>query len=131
AGGCPGLVSPRPAFPRRTHIMADIVSELAGKAGVTPDQAKVGLGAVLSFLKGHLPEESYSKVQSAVPGADGMIAAAADKGRAGGGLLSAVGDLAGKVFGSKVDGTAALVAAATRMGFSAEQAQAFIPAAPG
>src|SRR5262249_49620419 len=56
---------------------------------------------------------------------------AAERGGAGGGLRSAVGAWAGRVFGSKVDGTAALVAAATRMGFSAEQAQAFIPAVLG
>ena len=49
--------------------MADIVSELASKSGVSTDLAKKGLGALLSFVKKSLPADSFSRFSSAFPGA--------------------------------------------------------------
>src|SRR5262245_44080252 len=72
-------------------IMADIVTELANKCGISPEVAKKGLGIVLSLFKSKLPEETYSKVSAAVPDADNMIASAADMGeQSGGGVVDAV-----------------------------------------
>ena len=80
--------------------MADIVSELASKSGVSTDLAKKGLGALLSFVKKSLPADSFSKVLSTFPGADNMMAAAAETGQEpAGGILSTVSGLAGKLFG--------------------------------
>lgn len=105
--------------------MADIVTELAGKSGVSPDLAKKGLGAVLSFLKGKLPAESFAKVSNAVPDTDGLMAAAeADQGETGGqGMLGAVSGALGKLLGG---GGGALVSKLTQLGFAPEQVQGFL-----
>jgi hypothetical protein len=105
--------------------MADIVSELAGRAGVTPEQAKLGLGIILGLAKAKLPAETFAKVQAAIPGADDMIAAAQpEQGASSGGLLGSLADLAGKVLGG--GGGAALL---ERLGLSPEQAEKFLPVA--
>ena len=41
--------------------MADIVSDLAARSGLTPEQAQKGLGAVLAYFKGSVPEEDFAK----------------------------------------------------------------------
>ncbi len=107
--------------------MADIVSELAGKSGVSPDMAKKGLGAVLAFLKGKVPAEAFAKVSNAVPDADNLMAAAeADKGASGGGMFGAAAGLAGKLLGGGAGGGAGLVAKLTQLGFAPEQLQGFL-----
>ncbi len=107
--------------------MADIVSELAGKSGVSPDMAKKGLGAVLAFLKGKVPAETFAKVSTAVPDADGLMASAeADKGESGGGMFGAAAGLAGKLLGGGAGGGAGLVAKLTQLGFAPEQLQGFL-----
>jgi hypothetical protein len=107
--------------------MADFISDLASKSGVSTDLAKKGVGALLAFLKGHLPAEGFARIEAAVPGADGMTAAAqADEGKpSGGGILGAVTGLAGKLFGG--GGGAALLTQLTQLGFSADQVQSFLP----
>jgi hypothetical protein len=107
--------------------MADMLSELAERAGVSAEMAKKGLGALLAFLKGHLPAADFSKVAGAVPGADAMMSAAeAGEGESSGGLLGAAAAAVGKLFGG---GAADLVAKLSGAGFSAEQAKSFLPAA--
>jgi hypothetical protein len=108
--------------------MADIVSELASKSGVSSDLAKKGVGALLTFIKAKLPADNFSKVSSAIPGADHMMAAAAESGgESSAGILGAVGGLAGKLFGGAGAATA-LVSKLTQLGFSEEQLQRFLPA---
>src|SRR6516164_9110728 len=107
--------------------MADIISDLAAKSGVSADLAQKGMGALLSFMKEKLPAESFSKVTGAIPGADNMMAAAAERGpEASGGVMSAVRGLAGKLFGG-AGGASELVAKLTQFGFSADQLKRFIP----
>jgi uncharacterized protein (DUF2267 family) len=107
--------------------VAEIISELAAKAGISPDQAEKGLGAVLALLKDKLPAGIFNQVQSAVPNANSMMAAAQSSQEAsGGGILEAVTKAAGKLFGG--GGAAAdLANKLTHLGFSAEQLQQFIP----
>jgi hypothetical protein len=108
-------------------IMADLVSELSSKAGVSADQVKKGLGAVLALLKEKLPGNVFSQVQAAVPGADGMMAdAQAAPESSGGGILGAVKEMAGKLMGGS--GAAALTAKLGQLGFSPEQGQNFFTA---
>jgi hypothetical protein len=107
--------------------MADIISDLAGKSGVSADLAKKGMGALLSFVKEKIPAESFAKVKGAIPGADNLMAAAAERNpETSGGVLSTVSDLAGKLLGG---GASALVSKLTQVGFSADQLQRFIPTA--
>lgn len=107
--------------------MADIISELASKAGVNADLAKKGLGALLAFIKEKLPADSFAKVLSAIPGADNMMATAAETGQeSSGGILNTVSGLAAKLFGG-AGGATALVSKLTQLGFSADQLQKFVP----
>jgi len=105
--------------------MSDIVSDLAAKCGLTPDQAQKGLGAVLSYFKESVPEEDFAKVKEAVPGSDQIMAAAGPHEEATGGVLGAIKEMAGKLFGG--GGASALITKLSGLGISAEQAQAFLP----
>jgi hypothetical protein len=104
--------------------MTDVVSDLAGTCGINPDLARKGLGAVLEFFKSKLPADAFAQVSSAVPGADGMMAAAQSGATSSGGILSAVTGAVSKLFGG---GAAELASKLTQLGFSAEQLQAFLP----
>jgi hypothetical protein len=106
--------------------MADIVSELASRCGISPDLARTGLGAALALLKKNLSADNFAKVSAAVPGADRMVDDATQAAQeSSGGALSAVTGAVSKLFG----GTAAdLISKLTQFGFSADQIQAFLPA---
>jgi len=105
--------------------MADTVTDLADKTGISPDQAQKGLGAVLGVLQNKLPADTFSQVSAAIPGSDGMMAAAeSDQGSSSGGVLGAVTAMVGKLFGGS--GTE-LVSKLSGLGFSAEQVTSFLP----
>jgi hypothetical protein len=107
--------------------MADLVTELANRSGVSTEMARKGIGAVLSFLKDKIPAESFTKVTNAVPDSANLMAAQVDSGEAGGGgVLSAVAGAVGKVLGGGAGGAAALVSKLGNLGFSAEQSQGFL-----
>jgi len=84
--------------------MSDLISTLATQTGIDPATIQKGLGAVLTFLKEHLGGEHFEKVQSAVPGAQGMMetysAAAAQEGESPG-LFEKVASLAGSLFAGR------------------------------
>jgi hypothetical protein len=110
--------------------MADIVSELAGRVGITPEQAKLGLGILLGLAKAKLPADTFAKVQAAIPGADDMIAAVqSDAGGSSGGILGNIAGIAGKIFGQEGGSAAALAGPLARLGLSEEQVEKFLPAA--
>src|SRR5438128_1565121 len=121
--------------------MADMISELAGKAGISPEMAHKGVGAVLAYGKSKLSPDAYSRLISSVPGGEGMIAAAqpdapgatpatgAAPAAAGG--LGAIGGMIGKIFGAGGGGGGGSMAELAGMlgsaGFSMRQAEAFLP----
>ena len=108
--------------------MADFLSDLAAKSGVSTDQAKNGLGAVLALAKDKLPANMFEKVQAAVPNTDSMMAdAEAAEGQSSGGVLGAVGSMAAKVFGGGAGGAGALAANFSKLGYSTEQVRSFLP----
>jgi hypothetical protein len=106
------------------RTMADFLSDLAASAGISQDQAKQGMGALLKLLKDQLPANVFSQVQAAVPGADNLMAAA-EGCCAGGGVLEAIKGVAGKLFGGG-GSTAAALATLQESGVSAEQGQKFL-----
>jgi hypothetical protein len=111
---------------KETNIMADITSELAARCGISPEQAQKGMGAVLGFLKTSLPAETYSKLSSAVPGADGMVAQAGETApETSGGVLSAVTGAIGKLFGGSGGELASRLSGSN---FSVDQVKKFLPA---
>ena len=105
--------------------MSDIVSDLAAKSGISPEQAKKGLGAVLSFVKESLPEGTFAQVRAAVPDSDQIMAAAGPHEESSGGILGTIKDAASKLFGG--GGAAALLSKLSSLGISAEQAKGFLP----
>jgi hypothetical protein len=105
--------------------MSDIVSDLADKSGLSPEQAQKGLGAVLAFVKEGLPAADFANVSAAVPNSDQMMAAAGQVEKPSGGIVESIKGMAGKLFGG--GGAAALVTKLSSLGISAEQVQAFVP----
>jgi hypothetical protein len=107
--------------------MADIITELASKCGISPDMARKGLGTLLAAFKHALPSESFAKIEAAIPGASEMVDDAKAEGQAStGGILGAIKDMAGKLFG----GGGSLEALAShfgQLGFSHDQIKSFIP----
>ena len=106
--------------------MADFISELASRSGISADQARKGVGVLLSYLKEHLPAEGFSKLASAVPDSDTMMAAAPTGEEASSGVVGAITSAVGKLFGGD-GGAAALAGKLSQLGLSAEQLQKFIP----
>jgi hypothetical protein len=97
---------------------------------VSPETAEKGLGALLTFLKDHVGSELFSRLQSNVPGAEGAISAfETEKEPAGGGLLSTVAGMAGKIFGGQGADASKLFASLGQAGLSAGQIQTFLPKA--
>jgi hypothetical protein len=106
--------------------MADTVSEIASKTGISPEAVHKGLGLILALLKSKLPAESFEKVSAAVPEADQMMAAVEDTGEPDtGGVVGAVKGVIGKILGG--GGTDALLAHFGQHGISPDQIHSFIP----
>jgi hypothetical protein len=108
--------------------MTEILSNLAEKSGLSLDQARKALGAVLGFLKQHLPEQAFASLQNAVPGTAQMLAEAppADA-PAEGGLLSQAAGWVSSLFGGQSGAAAQLVQQLSQAGLSAEQVKSFLP----
>jgi uncharacterized protein (DUF2267 family) len=105
--------------------MADFISDLATKAGVSPDMARKGVGAILALLKEKLPAGSFSQVLSAIPNANNLMADAQESQEgSGGGVLGAVSAAVSKLVGG---GAAELTNRLSKLGFSAEQLERFLP----
>lgn len=104
--------------------MSDLVSDLAARSGITPEQAQKGLGAVLSFLKDSVPQQDFDRVKDAVPNSDQAMAAAGANEQGSGGALGAIAGVAGKLFGG--GGAAALLAKLSSLGVTPEKVQAFL-----
>jgi hypothetical protein len=107
--------------------MSDAINTLSSQTGIGADLIRQGLGAVLKMLQEHLPPELFSKVQSVVPGAGELISTAESTGQASGGMIQAVTNLAGKLFGGQGKAATDLLTRLSQAGFSAEQLQAFLP----
>ena len=85
---------------------------------------------MLSFAKGRLAPDAFSKVQSAVPGSEEMISSFESSGESSGaGLLGAVSGLAGNLLGGKAGEGADLLAMLSRAGLDHNQVMAFLPKA--
>jgi hypothetical protein len=85
---------------------------LGSQLGLSPDQAKAGVGAILAYAEGALPAADFQKVSAAIPGAGDNIQAAKDAG----GVTGPISDVSG------------LNAAFGKLGISPETASQLIPA---
>jgi hypothetical protein len=71
-----------------TGSLTDMVGS---QLGLSPDQAKAGIGAILAYAEGALPSSDFQKVSAAIPGAGDNIQAAKDAG----GVTGPISDVTG------------------------------------
>jgi hypothetical protein len=112
--------------------MSDLVNEITTRTGVSPDLVQKGLGALLSFLKKELGEETFDKLRSSIPEASHLTSSyesSPQPAAASGGLFEVVSGLAGKLLGGKAGEGADLLSTFSKLGFKPEQIEAFLPKA--
>jgi hypothetical protein len=115
--------------------MSDLVNELTSRTGISAELVQKGLGALLSFLKKELGEETFDKLKTSIPDASALTshyesAPEAPEGAAPqGGLFEMVSGLAGKLLGGKAGEGADLLSSFSKLGFKPEQIEAFLPKA--
>ncbi len=108
--------------------MDEILRQLAERTGLDPATAKNGLGAVIAYLKSHLPEGLFSQVEGAMPGAQGLADTfESEKSSSGGGLLGTVAGMVGKLVGGGGADASKLLAMLGQAGLSVGQIQTFLP----
>lgn len=96
----------------------ELISKITAKLGITPEQAKAGLGLVLKLAKDKLGPQ-YSQLAAQIPGADALIAAAPSAGGLGGMLGGMLGGLGGGA--GQLAGLASLLGAAEKVGLNKDQ----------
>jgi hypothetical protein len=115
--------------------MSDLVNQLTAHTGISPELAQKGLGALLSFLKKELGDETFEKVESSIPEASALRSqheSAPESGEAApsqGSLFDMISGLAGKLLGGKAGEGVDLLATFSKLGFKPEQIEAFLPKA--
>jgi hypothetical protein len=109
--------------------MPDLISNIAARVGITPEQAQTGFGVILEGLKRFAPE-LYTKVAGYLPEA-GPAEFSAQTAMAGGseGLMGNLAGMAGKLFGGHTGEAAQFLEMFSKAGFSMEQVKEFAPAA--
>ena len=81
--------------------MKELIDQVVSKVGVSPDQAKGSVAAVLDFLKGKLPGPIASQLDKFVGGEEEGGDGDGDGEEGGGNPLDAAKDALGGFFGSK------------------------------
>ena len=108
--------------------METIIKTLAEHLNVSEDIVRKALGAVMVFLKDHLPEGLASQLQQALPAADGL-ASNFEANKSSGGLLGMVTGMAGKLLGGHTADASKLTSMLSQAGLSVDQVGKFLPKA--
>ena len=98
----------------------DLIGTLKSQLGVSDEQAKGGLGALLRVAREKLGQADFAKIEQQVPDA-GQMADAAPQAEGGGGLSGMLGGLAGALGGDAAGGLgklAGLAAIFSKLGLS-------------
>jgi len=110
--------------------MSDPTTEVATRTGIDPGTVQKGLGALLTFLKEHLGADIFARVESAVPGAPGMMQAYESGQESGShGILGSLASMAGSLLGGKGGEVANLLGMLTKAGLDPGQIQSFLSGA--
>lgn len=111
--------------------MSDSANALSAETGVSTDLVHKGLGAILSFLKQHLGEDTFERVQAAIPDASTFLNRfeSSPESAKGGGLLGTLTGLAAKFLGGGAGEAGQLLESFSKLGFKPEQIEAFLPKA--
>jgi len=111
--------------------MADSPNALSSELGLSSDLVHKGLGAILDFLRQHLGDEMFNRIQAAIPNATDFLQrfeSAPDE-SGGGGLLGALTGLASKFLGGGAGDLSKLFESFAKLGFKPEQIESFLPRA--
>lgn len=115
--------------------MSDLVDELSSRTGLSPELVQKGMGALLSFLKKELGEETFDKISTSIPQASALTSqyeseSESPEGAAPqGSLFELVSGLAGKLLGGKAGEGADLLSSLSKIGLKPEQIESFLPKA--
>jgi hypothetical protein len=111
--------------------MSETASALSSETGLSADQVHKGLGAILDFLRQHLGEETFARIQAAIPNATEFLNRfeSSPETAEGGGLIGALTSLASKFLGGGAGELTKLMESFGRLGFKPEQIEAFLPRA--
>lgn len=101
----------------------ELVGQLTKGLGITQDQAVGGSGALFGLAKSRLKPEEFAKVSDAVPGMDGLLAAAPKSSLGGDSPLGALGS----VLPSKVAGLATMAGSFKSLGLTPDMIGKFVP----
>jgi len=108
--------------------MDEILKTLAQHTGIDVATARNGLGAVVAFFKGHLPEGMSGQLMGALPESHGLVTSY-EENKTGGGILGAVTGLASKVLGGGTGDASKLIEMLGNSGLNLAQVQTFLPKA--
>ena len=111
--------------------MDEILKTLADHTGISVETARNALGAIIAFLKEHLPEGLSGQLMQSLPDANALATTYEEnKGpEPGGGLLGAITGLASKVFGDGGADASKALGMLKQSGLDLEQIKAFVPKA--
>ncbi|PKN11321.1 MAG: hypothetical protein CVU69_13050 [Deltaproteobacteria bacterium HGW-Deltaproteobacteria-4] len=102
----------------------ELLQMLTQQLGVSEDQAKGGAGLIFTLAKEKLDAGEFSQVAGAVPGIEGLIAAAPKPGGIAGALSGLASSLAG---GSHLGNLAAIAAGFKGLNMDSGMISKFIP----
>jgi hypothetical protein len=104
--------------------MPDILSTIAAQTGIDPSTIEKVVGAIMNFLKAHLPPDLFAKLESRIPEANKLAESVEDQPE---GLLGMASKLAGKLMGSSGEAGADLLGNFLKAGVPAETAAQILP----
>jgi hypothetical protein len=109
--------------------MDEILKTLCEHTGISLETAKTALGAIMAFLKEHLPEGLSGDLMKSLPDAHGLASAYEANAPAapGGGLIGAITGLATKFLGDNAGEATKLVGMLQGAGLDLKQIEAFLP----
>ena len=122
----PGNAAPTAAIPGAPSPSPELTGQLTKELGITQDQAVGGSGALFGLAKSRLKPEEFGKVSSAVPGMDGLLAAAPKSPLGAASPLGAMGSALPGAAGS-LAGLAPVAGSFKSLGLSPDMAAKFVP----
>ena len=108
--------------------MDEILKTLAEHTGISVETARTALGAIIAFLREHLPEGLSGQLMQSLPDAHGLASAFEDGHPGGtGGLVGALAGLASKVLGEGAGEASKLLGMLQQSGLNLTQIETFLP----
>ncbi len=107
--------------------MSELISQIANAAGMDNETTQNGLGALLATVKEYVPEDTFSGLANAIPGAGSILSnfQSLPDGDSGGGI-DLMGMAAG-LLGGQSEQLSTLISMFSKGGFSIDMIKDFLP----